>query len=57
MSYCEIKGHPNKQTIGIICKLGTLILENSILNNHNEGAVLIWGIGSNNSRIIKNRFG
>jgi hypothetical protein len=56
MHYCEIKGHPNKETIGVVCKLGVLHLENSTVSSHNQGGVLIWGVGQNSSRIIKNTF-
>jgi nitrous oxidase accessory protein NosD len=54
MYSCEIKGHETKETIGIVCRMGTLILENSTVNNHRGGGVLIWGLKENHSRIMKN---
>ena len=50
----EVKGHEKKNTIGLVCRLGTLLLENSILSNHKEGALLLWGIRDNHSKIVKN---
>lgn len=50
----EIKGHDKKNTIGVVCRLGTLLLENSILTNHKEGALLLWGVRDNHSKIVKN---
>jgi hypothetical protein len=49
----EVKGNLNKDTIGILCKLGTLNVENCVVNNHREGGILIWGIKDTNSKIIK----
>ena len=43
-----------KSTIGIVCRLSTFSIENSILSNHKEGALLAWGIRGNNSKVIKN---
>lgn len=49
----EVKGNENKETIGIVCKLGTLFVENSMVSNHKDGGILIWGIKGTNSKIIK----
>ena len=50
----EVKGHEVKSTIGIVCRLSTLHIENSIISNHKEGGLLLWGIKGNSSRVIKN---
>lgn len=49
----QIKGNQSKDTIGIVCRLGTLVVENCVINNHKEGGVLVWGIKDNNSKIMK----
>jgi hypothetical protein len=49
----EVKGNENKETIGIVCKLGTLSVENCMISNHKDGGILIWGIKDTNSKIIK----
>jgi len=50
----EVKGHEVKNTIGIVCRLSNLNIENSIVSNHKEGGILLWGVSGNNSRVIKN---
>ena len=55
ISDSEIKGNSAKSTIGVICKLGSIVIENSVISDHQEGGVLAWGIKGNNSRLIKNK--
>ena len=50
----EVKGHETKNTIGVVCRLSNFNIENSIISNHKEGGLLVWGIKSNTARVIKN---
>ena len=54
MSDSEVKGNQSKDTIGIVCKLGNLYLQNSTITNHRQGGIIIWGIKANHCKIIKN---
>lgn len=44
MSDSEIKGNQEKDTAGILCKLGVINLKNSVITDHKLGAAVIWGI-------------
>jgi hypothetical protein len=54
LTHSEVKGHDSKDTVGIVCRLGIIVVENCTINNHREGGILVWGIRENSSRIIKN---
>ena len=49
----EVKGHETKGTIGIVNRLGVVNMQNSVVRNHKEGAVLLWGTKNNSSKINK----
>lgn len=53
MSNSEVKGHEQKSTIGIVCRLGILYIENSIVSHHKEGGILAWGVKDNPSKVMK----
>jgi nitrous oxidase accessory protein NosD len=48
----EIKGNERKDTIGIICKLGTVHVSNCSVTDHREGGILTWGGKENTSKVI-----
>ena len=49
----EVKGHETKDTIGVVGRLGVVVMESSVVRGHKEGGVVLWGIKNNPSRIAK----
>lgn len=39
----EVKGNEQKETIGILCRLGSLEVRGSVISYHKEGGVIVWG--------------
>lgn len=55
MTDSEIKGNEEKDTVGILCKLGTINLKNCIVSDHREGGIVVWGVKDNMSKLTKNK--
>lgn len=55
MTDSEIKGNEEKDTVGILCRLGIVNVRNSVISDHKEGGMVVWGVKDNPSKITKNK--
>ncbi len=41
--------------MAVLCRLGVVNIKNSIISDHKEGGIIVWGVKDNLSKITKNK--